>query len=182
MLSHQGTTRFPLHEVPGEAGCLAREGMRGGVWGHLCWSHCGCSWHRGVGPGMLLCPPQGMTLLRMPTVLPSGTPDLVCPQFFPVVPTVWLLVQTNQLWPKLDGARCLVYTQLHRPLLPWAPGSALRRGGSHKSSGYEDMTVDHKYDAALSQQPHPWSVCLSIPASTRQALPQDLCYRHFSLS
>lgn len=46
MPTHQGTPRFPLREVLGEAGRLTREGTLGSVW-----SYWGCSRHRGGGAG-----------------------------------------------------------------------------------------------------------------------------------
>lgn len=46
------------------------------------------------------------------------TPAVVCLQLFPGVPNV--LVETNQLWTKLDGARCLMH--------PMGPRCCGRRG------------------------------------------------------
>lgn len=47
-------------------------------------------------------------------------------QLSPVVPNVWLLIQTNQPWPKSDGAWCLV---THSPAGPGCRGhQSLHRG------------------------------------------------------
>ena len=74
-------------------------------------------------------PPQTMTWLQRQL----GNPDLVCLQLFPVIPNIWHLIPTNQLWLKLagaerllplDGAWCLVTHGPRGPLLLWALESA----------------------------------------------------------
>lgn len=69
-------------------------------------------------------PPRRTTWPRMPMAPPLGAPDLVCLQLFPAVANVWLLIHTNQPWPKSDGTWCLIDMQPHRSSPQQPPGGA----------------------------------------------------------
>lgn len=152
MPTHQGTPRFPLREVLGEAGRLTREGTLGSVW-----SYWGCSRHRGGGAGDAPPPRPENDRCRGEPLIWSVL------QLSPVVPNVWLLIQTNQPWPKSDGAWCLVTT----PRALAAVGTRVCTVAWPKSQ--EPRVREHDcgpqigccfISTALSP------VCLSIPAST----------------
>lgn len=152
MPTHQGTPRFPLREVLGEAGRLTREGTLGSVW-----SYWGCSRHRGGGAGDAPPPRPENDRCRGEPLIWSVL------QLSPVVPNVWLLIQTNQPWPKSDGAWCLVTT----PRALAAVGTRVCTMAWPKSQ--EPRVREHDcgpqigccfISTALSP------VCLSIPAST----------------